>query len=283
MSGSPESVPTTEGYLVVDEASLRIEADLEQFLEGQTARWDEGDAADRLLVLVTYLVPLALFWAAAAVYDPTGVGTVLVPGLFAVLGLGLLSYHVRLGDVEIDHDAVEAVELDLGERTVDLEYTDYRPTRWATPDQSGYSTTLRFPSDEAAERARTVLAESGLADRLDVTEADDGDVETDYRVDVEDGVLFCESCGTQVSPADERCPTCDYGLRPDVDPEPPSGAPTGDEERHGTVETVYRVETERGVPFCENCGAKVSPTDDDCRSCGDALRVERAVATEDRS
>ncbi len=336
MDSPPEPVPTTDGYLVVGSDLLRLEADLEQFLTGQTARWDEGDAADRFLVLIEYLVPLGLFWAAAVLYDPSNLATSVVAALSALSGLGLMARTARLGDVEIDHDAVEAVHLDLAERTLDLEYDDYRPMRWATPEQSGYETTLRFPTDEAARRARTALTESPLDDRLDVTESEDEDVETDHRVDVEDGVLFCESCDTQVSPTDRRCPSCNYGLWPETTAEPPAGTGGDDEERRVVetdyrveivdgvlfcescgsqvspsdelcpscthriwtagdssagdytvddpereTETVYRVETENGVPFCENCGGKVSPTDDACRSCDYELRVERVVVDGD--
>ncbi len=271
-------MPTTDGHLVVESDLARLEADLEQFLSGQAARWDEGDAADRFVVLIEYLFPLGLFWAAAVLYGPATVGANFVAALSALAGLGLVARKARLGDVEIDHDAVEAVHLDIGDRTLDLEYDDYRPGRWATPDQSGYGTTLQFPSDEATDRARTALTESPLADRLEVTEADDDDVETDHRVDVEDGVLFCESCGTQVSPTDTRCPTCDYRIR--AGKESPDAADFTVDDPERETETVYRVETEKGVPFCENCGATVSPTDDACRSCDCALRVARGVAAE---
>jgi hypothetical protein len=38
------------------------------------------------------------------------------------------------------------------------------------------------------------------------------DHETTYRFVTEDGVYFCESCDTQVSPADATCPAGGYAL-----------------------------------------------------------------------
>lgn len=283
VDGPPEAVPTTTGHLVVDDDALRIESDVRGFVRGQGARWDDGDAARRFLMLYEYLVPLGLLWAAAVLYDPGAVRpTVVAVGAVAVAAYFLLSRTLPSLDVAVDYDDVRAIDLGVPDRTVDLEYAASEPTRWAFRERETYERTVRFTTEAAAERARRLLDERPVADRLTVTEAGEEAVDTDHRVVVDDGVLFCEQCGWHVSPTHERCPNCEYGIRADVPAEPPSGSSTRDEDDSVTepereTETVYRVETEDGVPFCEHCGAKVSPTADTCRSCGDALRVERVV------
>jgi len=49
-----------------------------------------------------------------------------------------------------------------------------------------------------------------MAPEWETAETTEGKV---YRVDVRDGVVFCESCGAQVSPGDRTCPACEYALR----------------------------------------------------------------------
>jgi hypothetical protein len=63
---------------------------------------------------------------------------------------------------------------------------------------------------------------------------DPEDHETTYRFVTEDGVYFCESCDTQVSPADATCPACGYALRVRATDEERDGEENEDEGEHET-------------------------------------------------
>ena len=57
----------------------------------------------------------------------------------------------------------------------------------------------------------TVFRTKGIAEDLDAPKG--STTETEYRFETKDGVVFCEQCGSQVSPSDKTCPACDHALR----------------------------------------------------------------------
>jgi hypothetical protein len=135
--------------------------------------------------------------------------------------------HVR-GTV-VPLSAIKDVTLD----TDDQEHTivhdaDSRPSvlggnggqRWFLSDDlfsifvtGETETTLTLRTADDVREARTIFRTTGLAEDLGVPRSGAEETETEYRFDTRNGVVFCEQCGSQVSPSDRTCPACDYALR----------------------------------------------------------------------
>ncbi len=225
---------TTEGEVVVTDGAIRIDRTPTGYLSAQLARWRRGSLQTRVRALARVL-GLAMF-AAYVLYRVHRMLSV-NPGVLATLPLGFLAFtlvpfwitHGRA--TTIRWGEISAVTLDLEDR--DLTITHEVSSRLAVAygavgqsskggaylgtlfDPGEVRTTLRLTAAEEGRAARDTIRATPLESQFEVRRhgADDPEGRTVYRVETVDGVVFCERCESQVSPADETCPNCDYRLR----------------------------------------------------------------------
>lgn len=218
MSNGSWEFRTTEGTVTVGSDAITIRSTPGAFLSGQLARWRNGTTWGRAKTLLSLLsIP---FWAVVMAYNAytlLDVGIVVagaIPGLaIAVMVWELWSRFFR--ERTIPRSSVESVRIDEADRTLRIVHESTGsltplPSFWpnSTRVSGDLALTLTLPTDEAVREARDVF-------RLRNVPLDPPDTETDtaHRYVVEEGVYFCEDCGSQVSPADSDCPSCGYALR----------------------------------------------------------------------
>ena len=224
------SFRTTEGDVSVGDEVLRIHRSPRKSIQGQRSRWRHGNRREQLKATARIVLFLILSLSTAAqLYRITEAPTLLV--ILTVLGLAasLVTFWTkRIRGAAVPLSAIENVTLDTDDRELTIVHdAEGRPSvlggaagkRWFLSDDpfSVFATgetetalTLRTADD--AREARTVFRTRGIAEDID-RQSDAGETETEYRFETKGGVVFCEQCGSQVSPSDRTCPACDHALR----------------------------------------------------------------------
>lgn len=200
----------TTGRVVVGDDAVRIRSTPRDLLAGQVALFRQGGAVQRLKVLARVaaallapvFVVITLYQVVAADLD------VQVVTQAATLVAATASLWHRYGrETRIPIDAIREVTIGAGDRRFEIVYDRrHGPFSWYLEGPGSKSRRFRTAAD--ARRASEILQARGIEG---APEADDGP--TTYRVETRKGVVFCEECGSQVSPNDRRCPACDYALR----------------------------------------------------------------------
>jgi hypothetical protein len=76
--------------------------------------------------------------------------------------------------------------------------------------------TVTLPTDDDVRDARSAFRLAGINVEEGSGASEDGHpngkTEREYRVTTRKGAVFCAECGSQVSPSDRTCPSCDYAL-----------------------------------------------------------------------
>jgi len=219
---------TTDGEVSVDDEAVRIHRRPKTYLRSQFARWYSSGYAGRAVaackVGLFLSIPVLLF---SRVFLASGSdGSELAFALVALAG-GLFTVWRRFyRPTEIPLADVSDVTLDPDERTLTVTFDAggrlFGPggrkegrglkSYWSDDPFRGFETgtterTTRLPTDDDVREARSAFR---LVD-LDVGDPP-AETDTEYRVVTESGVVFCESCRSQVSPSDRACPACGYEL-----------------------------------------------------------------------
>ena len=276
----PWQVRTSEGFegvMRIDEDALYFQSTFAQSSAGGHDWEDHGSTKPKLIarpkVGLVFIFANLLVGTHLFLHDFLSWGLLLL--IFGVTGLAGFVY-IFLLEARIPLSSIEGVSIDESGHEVTISYQPVVIHIFIS-EIGGWNTgtaTFTFPTAADVRDVRELLRSRGVS-------LDNGDeqtaTETVYRVVVENGVYFCESCERQVSPTDSTCPSCGYALRDERTIEVDS-RDDGDEQT--ATETDYRVVVENGVYFCESCGRQVSPADSTCPSCGYALRTERSLETE---
>ena len=238
------SVRTTEGELSVGDEALHVSNAPRTFLRGQFARLRHGDRREGMVALFRIAGFLVLpLLVASRLYTAPWASL----GLATVVSLGL----AVLGLVPFYANHLRGTTIPLSaieDVTLDADERELTITH-AT---EGPLSRLWDPDDEdgrgwfGADWLRSLFGERETETTLTLRSADDMSAARSIlrtRGLIADGRLA------------EREPT----------------------------ETAYRINTERGVAFCERCGSQVSPGEPTCPACDYALRVERPVSDRELS
>ncbi|WP_380681287.1 hypothetical protein [Salinigranum sp. GCM10025319] len=232
------SVRTVEGELSVGDEALHVSKSPRTFLRGQFARLRYGDRWEGVAALfrIAGFLVLPLLVASRLYTAPWG-----SLGLAALVSLGLAVlglvpfYANHVRGTTIPLSTIEDVTLDADEREVTITHV-------------------------------TEGRLSRLSDRDDGDGDDRGWFGSD-RLRSLFGEHETETTLTLRSTDDVRAVRSIFRTRRLVD-----GVELEEPE---STETTYRIDTERGVAFCERCGSQVSPGEPTCPACDYALRVER--------
>lgn len=222
------SFRTTDGDVSVGHDTLDIDKTIGRFLRGQRSRWRNGDRRQQILatfkILGLLLTPLfAIYQLYTILGTPIGVAAAL---LLATVVLNLIVFwwqHSR--ETTIRLSAIENAALDTHDR--ELTVTHEADGRLALLDNTGgqnwfgpgggfsmfetgdSETAMTLLTSDDVREARTLLRTRGIPIDVDTTEPE---TETEYRFEMRNGVVFCDQCGSQVSPNDRNCPSCDRTL-----------------------------------------------------------------------
>jgi hypothetical protein len=207
---------TVDGVLVVGNGSIHLRPGLRQFLPGETAGGHADHRPERGLSK-RYGIPLLLLGVGVAM-GGLGIVQALEGGIVGTGALNLFGaattfvgvWDSYLRETTVPLSSVERVSVNEsdGELTIEYEQDSLGARAFGRLHSWNAGTeTLVLAADGAVGEVRRTLRRRGVSVE-DVTEV----VDTDYRFTVEDGAYFCESCGRQVSPADDNCPSCGYAL-----------------------------------------------------------------------
>ena len=250
MGGHGGSFRTAVGEVTVDGDAIRINEEPRAHVRRQLSRWRHGSRWDQIraaLRLGTFLlVPALLLFRLAEVGDSATVG--MLAFVLPMSGLQIASMWRQYSrETDIPRSDVSGVTFDTDERELTIRFdagSHLRP-----PDGVGIKTyrsddqmrlfetgeterTMTLPTDDDVRDARSSFHLAGVSVD-ETTEAGesgryDGETETEYRVTTRKGAVFCDDCGSQVSPSDRICPSCDYPLHVD--------RPVEDDQRETTLE-----------------------------------------------
>ncbi len=220
MDRSWGTVRTARGELIVEQDALHLHTSPRQYVAGQVARFRKGSRGQRLralgAVLLLLLFPIFLAQRLLNAADAGASLALLLATLY--VGATTLQFWGRYGrDTRIPRSAIEDLTVDPDERELVVEHT-HDPGRLPSLrlTSAPRETTLRLPSSDEVQKARTLLRSVRIADDVELS---DGRTVTEYQVETRNGVVFCEACDSQVSPTDDRCPACDTRLRVERVPE----------------------------------------------------------------
>jgi len=225
------SFRTTEGDVSVGDEVLRIHRSPRKSIQGQRSRWRHGNRREQLKATARIVLFLILSLSTAAqLYRITEAPTLLA--VLTVLGLvaSLVTFWTkRIRGAAVPLSAIENVTLDTDDRELTIVHdAEGRPSvlggaagkRWFLSDDpfsvfatGETETTLTLRTADDAREARTVFRTRGIAEDIDAPKGSTTETETEYRFETKGGVVFCEQCGSQVSPSDRTCPACDHALR----------------------------------------------------------------------
>jgi hypothetical protein len=213
---------TTEGTVTVGNDAVTVQSTPRAFLAGQLARWRGGTGEERAKSL------LAVAWVVGGVgLTASNVSSLLDVGIVGAAGMsGLLIAFVvvplwssLLRETTIPRSALESVSIHEADRTLTIVHEStgrldaLSAWLWAqsTPLPDGrWKWTATLPTEADVEEARQSFRLRGIS--LDPPDSEI-ETETSYGFVTEDGVYFCEDCGSQVSPTDSDCPSCGHALR----------------------------------------------------------------------
>lgn len=235
MGGHGGSFRAAIGEVSVDGDAVRINEEPRAHVRRQVARWRHGGRWGRaraaFRIGTVLIVPPLLLLRLAEAWDTATAGMLAV--VLTLTGLQIASmwrHYTR--ETEIPLSDVSKVALDPDERELTVQFD--AGSRLGPPDGAGIKT---YRSDEPmqlfetgeTERRMTLPTGDDVRDArsafhlvgIDVDESagasegsrHDGETETEYRVTTRKGAVFCEQCGSQVSPSDRTCPSCEYTLR----------------------------------------------------------------------
>jgi hypothetical protein len=229
MNGGWGSFRTVEGDATVGDDALHIGRSPRKFLRGQRTRWHDGGRKRQLVAvgkLLGFLLPLLFaIYQASAMLDTT-IGTVAALSLALVALDPLHRLWKRTRSTRIELSTIERVALDETDRELRVTHDasgrlarlDARIRRWlsargfSATDETATETTLTLLTDDDVRTARTALRTRGIHVAIDSPE-DENEAETEYHYEIRNGVVFCERCGSQVSPNDRTCPSCERPLK----------------------------------------------------------------------
>lgn len=223
------TIRTIEGEITVGDDAIRIHKSPRKFLQGQRSRWQNGTRWQQLMAAIgigsLLLIP---FFVVARLTSFSEMPVELVVYFsFVLVFFSVIPFWLRhFRETKIPLSAIEDATLDTDERelTVIHDVGSGLPIvgsdgdrRWFLSDdpfslfaKGEVETKLTLRTADDVHKARTVFRTRGITDDLDVPKA--GETEMEYRVDTKGGVVFCEHCGTHVSPSDKVCPACEYML-----------------------------------------------------------------------
>jgi len=210
-----EGFVTVDGVLAVGTRAIHLRPGLRTALRGETA--GHADHRPERGWGKRYGIPLILLGTGVAM-GILGIVQALEGGIVGT-GANLLGaasaflqfWNMYLRIKTIPLSSVERVSVNESDGELTIEYEQGSRAARAFDRFDGWNTgteTLELAGHGAVGEIRRALRRRGVSVE-EVTEV----VETDYRFIVEDGAYFCESCGQQVSPADDNCPSCGYTLR----------------------------------------------------------------------
>ena len=224
------TVRTIEGEITVGDDVIRIEKSPRKFLQGQRSRWQNGDHWQQLKAVIgVWGLLLAPIFAVVQVTSLSGMPeTFFIYSLCIFVLFSVLPYWLRhFRDTKIPILTIEDATLDTDDRKLTIAHDvgtglpvvdDDSDRRWFLSDdpfslfaKGEVETEVMLRTTDDVRKVRTVFRTRGVTDNLDAPKA--GESETKYRVDTKGGVIFCEECGSQVSPSDKTCPVCEYTLR----------------------------------------------------------------------
>lgn len=216
MSEGAWSFQTTDSVVSVRPDAITTRSSPGRFLAGQSARWRHGTRRERLTV--AFMVGAFLFSLVGFVYHLSLVATAgpTWSGVFyatsvAFFGYSLWSTYGR--PTTIPRDAIERIELDADARQLTVTH-DAGDGPLSVFREDSTETRLTLTTDDALQNARETLRLRGF----DVEPASASETEIEHRLVTRDGGSFCERCGSQVSPNDKVCPSCDYALWVETSP-----------------------------------------------------------------
>lgn len=232
MDGGWGIVRTTEGEITITDDSIRIRRTPKKFLRGQVARWRNEERWQKIKAVLG-IIGLLLFplFVANNLYSlPEMTHSLAVFASLVIVVLSLLQFWMKyLRKRKIPLTTIENVTVDTARR--ELTITHHidgflavldKETRQKWLINGGLlslfakgesNTTLTLRTADDVRKVRTIMRTRGIVEDIDTLEPEGKGTETVYRVNTENGVVFCECCDSQVSPNDGVCPSCGYALR----------------------------------------------------------------------
>lgn len=223
MQPSWGSFRTMGGTVSVGPQAIHIDRTPRSFVAGLLAGWHSGGLTRRLTVAYRLvflgLVPIVAIFQFARVLELSS--WLAVAAGVSWIAFTLVPLVVRYREQSIDRSAIIDVSYDADARTLTVEHEpetgwQARLARWFGRDSNPLgstprTTTFGLPGADDVREARTSLRTAGIVDDFESTTAPA--TVTRHRVKTVRGVVFCEVCTRQVSPADRSCPTCSTALR----------------------------------------------------------------------
>jgi hypothetical protein len=223
------SFRTIDGDVSVGHDSIRIDRSPVKFLRGQRSRWRHGNRRQQLFAtlktLVFLVAPIFAIYQLSTISGPSI--DVMAAVLLASVVLNLFTHwrqHSRTTTIRLSE--IDDVTLDTDDRELTVTHeasdrltrlTDGGDQRWFGPEglfsmiETGDTeTSVTLLADDDIREARASLQTRGISVDVDATEPK---TETKHRFETKNGVVFCDRCGSQVSPNDRHCPRCDRTLR----------------------------------------------------------------------
>jgi hypothetical protein len=220
---------TTDGDVSVSDDTIRIHKTPKKFLYGQLSHWHNGSRWQQVGAVVKIvgllLTSFSIVYQLDTISDmPVGLMAFLYSAAFIIDVYMVWKKHLR--ETRIPLSAIDDVTFDRDERELTVNHDAER--RWSAADDNSSQrwslrdslldflemdkteTTMTLRTADDIRKARTIFRTRGISEDI---MSEHEETETEYRVDTKNGVVFCERCGSQVSPSDRTCPTCNYTLR----------------------------------------------------------------------
>ncbi|RJT05414.1 zinc ribbon domain-containing protein [Halococcus sp. IIIV-5B] len=236
MDGGWGSFRTIDGTASVGDEALHIERSPRKFLHGQRAHWRDGGRKRQLVTvgkLLGFLLSLLFATYQVSTMLDTTVGVVAALSLAFVALDPLHRLWRRTRGTRIELSTIERVTLDETDRELRLTHDasgrlarfdawirGWLSTRgFSAADDTETETTLTLLTDDDVRAARAALRARGISVVDDAPE-NENETETEYHYEIRNGVVFCDLCGSQVSPNDRVCPSCERPLKVERTTEP---------------------------------------------------------------
>jgi hypothetical protein len=220
----------TDGDVSVSDDTVRIHKTPKKFLHAQLSHWEDRSRWRQITAVVRIagflLLSLSIIQQVYNIFNmPVGLVAFFYFSVVAIEIYMVWKKHLR--ETRIPLSAIDDVTLDTDERELTITHDTERRSsvvddnssqRWSLRDslsnflemnKTGTTMTLRTADD--IRKVRTVFRTRGISEGV-ASKHEGTETETKYRVDTKKGVVFCGRCGSQVSPSDRDCPTCDYTL-----------------------------------------------------------------------
>lgn len=202
------SFRTTEGDVSVGNNTLQISKTPKKFLRGQLSHRQKGDHSQQIAAIFRIfwflLFPLYTIYQ---LYMAFGMSIGVVASLsFITIATNIVGFWMKhFRGTRIQLSDIEDIVLDVDNR--ELTITHNATGRLDVFGRNESKTNLILRTTEDVREARAMFRMRGIS----VSKPEE--TETKYRVNTKNGVVFCEQCGSQVSPSNRTCSVCDYALR----------------------------------------------------------------------